>query len=81
MQRLRATTGYPAPIPLVPMRLFPRSQRLTFSGMAVYNCAIAPPCEQYPSPEPSRTSVHVSPPKYAALQLHFQHAIQVLSLA
>ena len=80
MQRMRAATGYSAPIPRLPVQPCRGSQRLAFSGMAVYNCAIAPTCEQYPSSQPSRTIVRVSPPKYVALQLHFRHAIQVLSL-
>lgn len=81
MQRMRAATGYSAPIPRLPVQPCRGSQRPTFSGMAVYNCAIAPNCGQYPSSQPSRTIVRVSPPKYVALQLHFRHAIQVLSLA
>ena len=71
MQRMRAATGYSAPIPRLPVQPCRGSQRLAFSGMAVYNCAIAPTCEQYLSSQPSRTIVHVSPPKYVALQLHF----------
>ena len=73
-------TWLPCPDPASSDAALPGISETHFQRDGRIHCAIAPPCEQYPSPEPSRTSVHVSPPKYAALQLHFRHAIQVLSL-